>query len=190
MLDNFFDKHKNLKETRRYVKLKKRGDVNNEILIQKRQIEDDENEILNVVSLNNETLIIHRPIFGEDPFDLLIIKLTVITPKGVVSGQLKLLANYINDGLIELGDIEVFGENRGKGYGSVLLKSLIEFAKAKNINKITGWISKVDEDHFSQLEKFYTRHGFKIIWLETDSLKAADLIWQNSEETIVDRNCN
>ncbi|MDR9507172.1 hypothetical protein P4479_08380 [Brevibacillus agri] len=47
-----------------------------------------------------------------------------------------------------------------KGYGSVAMKYLIEFAQKQKVEIISGWISPVDWDHINRLKKFYENHDF------------------------------
>jgi N-acetylglutamate synthase-like GNAT family acetyltransferase len=124
-------------------------------------------------------------IFDQDEkFGLFFIELKVIHKKGIVLNRIRLSANYISNEMIELGDIEVFGENEGRGYGSVLLQSLTNFAIENSIKTISGWISYADKDHFDKLDYFYKKHGFKVIWGNDSNIanKAADIYWTNSSQ--------
>ena len=110
------------------------------------------------------------------------IELKVIHKKGIVMNRIRLSANYTSEETIELGDIEVFGENEGRGYGSILLDSLINFSIDNSIKTISGWISFADKNHFDKLDYFYKKHGFNVIWGSdsNNANKAADIIWTNS----------
>jgi len=59
-----------------------------------------------------------------------------------------------------IGDYESDIEN--KGYGSILLRNVIELARTINISRITGNLSAVDSDHFDKLEHLYSKYGFKV----------------------------
>lgn len=62
---------------------------------------------------------------------------------------------------ITISDIECIKND--KGYGSILLSELIEFAISKNIDYIDGWLSRSDvEDHKDRLFRFYQKFGFSI----------------------------
>ena len=50
----------------------------------------------------------------------------------------------------------------GNGHGEVAMKHLIEFAKKKSKEKITGEISSVDFEHKDRLTAFYEKMGFKV----------------------------
>ena len=59
---------------------------------------------------------------------------------------------------ILLGDIVADIEN--KGYGSIMLSSVIKLAKTLRIREIRG--NLLDSDHFDKLEHFYKKHGFQV----------------------------
>lgn len=61
---------------------------------------------------------------------------------------------------ILLGDFESRIEN--KGYGSVLLRNLIKFAKEMGIKMINGNLSPADSDHFDKLRHIYEKFGFEV----------------------------
>ena len=68
-----------------------------------------------------------------------------------------------------LGDIrEVFYRDKSinKGYGTILLKELFEYANKKHISNIYGHLSLVDYDHKDRLIYFYEKHGFEITYYE------------------------
>lgn len=70
------------------------------------------------------------------------------------------LVHYIEDKTILIGDIEAYIEN--KGYGSIMLSSVIKLAQSLNICKLKGNLSAVDSNHFDKLEYFYKKHGFHV----------------------------
>ena len=55
------------------------------------------------------------------------------------------------------------------GNGSILLKSLVRYARSQEYNSIIGWLSPVDRDHFNKLEYFYEKNGFEVIFNEDRS---------------------
>lgn len=73
---------------------------------------------------------------------------------------------------ITISDIEC--EKKNKGYGSLMMKSLIEFARQNGFAYISGWLSKVDCDHVERLYHFYQKFGFEII-PNKDGIKFADI---------------
>lgn len=67
-----------------------------------------------------------------------------------------------NNQEILLSDIILYGRNINKGYGTILIKKLIEYAKENNFKKIYGNITEVDWDHIERLEHFYKKFKFKV----------------------------
>lgn len=61
---------------------------------------------------------------------------------------------------ILLGDFESRVENRG--YGSILLRNLINLAQELGVKTITGNLSPVDGDHFDKLRHIYEKFGFEV----------------------------
>lgn len=68
-------------------------------------------------------------------------------------------ATYKDDKAIHIGDIK---GPANKGYGSICMNYLKEFAKDQNIPYITGDIAKRDWDHVDRLVHFYEKHDFKV----------------------------
>ncbi len=80
----------------------------------------------------------------------------------------------VHEGLrtIEIGDIECQKNNRG--YGSIMMEKLIEYARENEFLCIHGWLSEVDYDHKERLYHFYQKFGFEII-PDKEGLKFADI---------------
>lgn len=169
---------------KRHYSKTKISDLDLELKKEIKRIEDSpDKSILNVLRKNRERIIVYRTIFVQDEkYGPFIIELKVIHKKGIVLNRLLLSADYTCEEMVEIGDIEVFGENEGRGYGSILLNSLINFAKDNSINIISGWISYADKNHFDKLDYFYKKHDFKVIWGSECNItnKAADIIWTSS----------
>ncbi|MFT8319630.1 MAG: GNAT family N-acetyltransferase [Bacillus sp. (in: firmicutes)] len=182
MFDFLFELDKQ-RNKRQYSKDKIK-DINFVLETEIRKIDEDpEKSILNVLHKNDEHIIVYRTFFDqEEKFGPFFIDLKVIHKKGIVLNRIRLSATYYSDDTIEIGDIEVFGENKGRGYGSILLHSLVSFAIQYSVNTISGWISHTDKDHFDKLDHFYKKHGFDVIWGNSSQIvnKAADIIWTNS----------
>lgn len=68
---------------------------------------------------------------------------------------------------ILIGDIVSTIEN--KGYGSLVLRSIIKLAKRIEAKEITGNLSCVDSDHFDKLKHFYFKHGFSVVLNSTST---------------------
>lgn len=73
---------------------------------------------------------------------------------------------------ITISDITCSKNN--KEYGSLMMKTLVEFAKDGQYDYIDGWLSKSDLDHKDRLLHFYRKFGFKIILCD-DVMKFADI---------------
>lgn len=75
---------------------------------------------------------------------------------------------------IEIGDIQTATINMGAG--TLLMETLINYAKNNNINCIDGWLSDVDSNHLDRLNHFYKKFGFEIIESkEKGSLRLYDI---------------
>lgn len=64
---------------------------------------------------------------------------------------------------LEIADIKFNNKYRRKGYGSELMKIVLEYSEKKKIKKVTGKLSVVDYDHKEMLFHFYEKLGFNII---------------------------
>lgn len=73
---------------------------------------------------------------------------------------------------ITIGDIQCKKNNRG--YGSLMMESLINYAKEQRIELIEGWLSTVDIRYKERLYHFYQKFGFKII-ICRDGMKFANI---------------
>lgn len=73
---------------------------------------------------------------------------------------------------IKICDINCKRNN--KGYGSLMMKELIEYAKMNKFIYINGWLSEVDVNHVKRLYHFYYKFGFEII-PDKDGMKFADI---------------
>lgn len=77
-----------------------------------------------------------------------------------IVGSMTCTVDNQND-IISIGDIRC--DICNKGYGSLMMKTLIEYGKQNNYKSIEGWISQVDIDHINRLHHFYQKFGFDII---------------------------
>lgn len=145
--------------------------------------EDPEKLVLDVVYENEEIIMIYRNNLNnmEEKYGTFLIELKVITSIGILKDRVCMVAEYSKKEIIEIHEIQVFGKNQHRGYGSVLLTALIDIAVENSIKEISGWISYVDEDHFDKLDYFYKKHGFSVFWIENKGHvhKAADINWTN-----------
>jgi len=69
-----------------------------------------------------------------------------------------------SDRSILIGDIRHDREKRdyNKGYGSMMMQKLIDYARENNYRYIHGNLSVVDFDHKSRLHHFYQKFGFTV----------------------------
>lgn len=58
--------------------------------------------------------------------------------------------------VILMEDVIIRPEHRGQGYGSLLLKYVIDFAAKKDFKRITLLTDKINNES----QRFFTRHGF------------------------------
>ncbi|MDD4494775.1 MAG: hypothetical protein PHV32_10620 [Eubacteriales bacterium] len=73
------------------------------------------------------------------------------------------------EGTLLIGDILPFIKKRHycKGYGSLMMNKLLEYAATIGVHTIRGKLSSVDSGHKERLHAFYKKHGFDIIEYNT-----------------------
>lgn len=86
-------------------------------------------------------------------------------------GKMQCLINE-EEKAIMISDIECKRNNCG--YGSLMMKQLIDYSKQNEIASIDGWLAEVDRNHVKRLYHFYEKFGFKII-LNKEGMKFADI---------------
>ncbi len=59
--------------------------------------------------------------------------------------------------VILMEDVIVHPDHRGQGYGSMLLKHVVDFAKQKNFKRITLLTDKISQES----QEFFTKNGFE-----------------------------
>lgn len=69
---------------------------------------------------------------------------------------------------------DIRSEKKNKGYGSLMMQKLIEFANQNDFIYIDGWLSRVHFDHKERLLHFYQKFGFEIT-LCNENIKFADI---------------
>ncbi len=89
---------------------------------------------------------------------LITVKLCI---KGIRVARMQCVAE--SDSTIMIGDI-IHDNTRkyNKGYGSMMMKTLISYAKENGYTYIYGNLSDVDLGHKERLHHFYEKFGFKI----------------------------
>lgn len=142
-------------------------------------------EVVSVIPKEKSSLILYRYFYDDIPKEedrRIFLGIRVITRKGQL-GRDPMLKAFFNENFtsISLEDIEMETELVNRGYGRILLSTLISIAKKRNINRISGWISNVDGDHWDRLEHFYKNHNFEVIRSEDreNSRKIGDILWNN-----------
>ena len=165
--------------------LTRRNDTEFEVKHQAEILKDRGFEIISILEKEKYSLIQYRHFYQDTPKEeekMIFLGIRIITNKGIQRPDPVLKAffdgNFTN---ISLADIEIEEHLTSYGYGSILLNTLIKIAKARNINSITGWISKVDSDHLERLVHFYKKHNFTVDLFEdkTDNLRIGTLEWKN-----------
>ncbi|MFE7063879.1 GNAT family N-acetyltransferase [Sutcliffiella sp. NPDC057660] len=163
--------------------LKRKNNIEFEIKYQSEILLNKGFEIISGLQKQDHNLILYRHFYETPKEDetIIFLGIRVITKKGILYPD-PVLKAFFNDEFtdISLADIEIEEYLSNNGYGSILLSTLIEIAKKRNIN-ITGWISSVDSDHIDRLIHFYKKHNFEVILdaNSSGSLKIGDLIWKN-----------
>lgn len=117
-------------------------------------------DILNIVEVNeNEVVIISTSYNGEEYFNF---KLDIIRNGKI----LKFSYNPSMDCLalpdkLWIGKIHLYDDEINRGYGTILVRELMSFAKKINYNCISGCMSPGDSDeHERRLRHFYSKFGF------------------------------
>lgn len=136
--------------------------------------EFDQGHILDTASDNSWYLTLGQTVseFVEAPAAVL----RIHTSDAGVTCHAKIV-HYIDKKRILIGDIEAFKENRG--YGSIMIRNIIELAKQVGVIEITGNLTSTDGDHFDKLEHFYTKHGFEVHFFDNRSWGKIIKVFQN-----------
>ncbi|BAU28212.1 acetyltransferase (GNAT) family protein [Aneurinibacillus soli] len=159
----------------KFIPLKIKGDMEYELQIRVQEIENEGFKILRTErNKNGEIVIIYRHFFydGNDE-DMITIEAIVITKKGII---IPYPVMYVNrreaDKSLYIADIRVFGESINKGYGSLMMKELLQIARSQKekVFFVTGNMDYGDEEHYKRLIHFYEKYGFtcrdgKILWI-------------------------
>lgn len=167
------------------IPLQKKGDILQEVHFQTTSINAAGFEVLEIIHKEANVILLYRHFYEDTPRveeEDIILKLRIITKKGVLHPEPNLKAFFKNDFIkIELADIDIQEHFVNYGYGSILLGKLIELAVQRNVREISGWISGVDKDHIDRLVHFYEKHGFEIkLHDRATTYKIGDLVWFNN----------
>ncbi|WP_018392489.1 N-acetyltransferase [Bacillus sp. 37MA] len=150
-----------------------------EVEFQINDLKKSGNHIRKIVQREEDTVII----FNRDDMEpeFILIKALIIPEERVSIERAHLHAYQDENGKLILADIGVFGEIINKGYGSLLLNCLKEYAIDNKFKVIEGWISRIDEDHIERLEKFYKKHEFDLIYNSERKMNMVDLVWRKKD---------
>lgn len=165
--------------------LMRRNDIDFEVKYQTEILENRGFEIVSTMEKEKHVLIQYRHFYEDTPKEeekMIIIGIRIITNKGIHRPDPILRAFFDEDFTnISLADIEIKEHLTSLGYGSILLNTLIKIAQERNVNSITGWISKVDSDHLERLVHFYKKHKFIVDLSDDkkDNLRIGSLEWKN-----------
>ncbi|PEB54593.1 hypothetical protein COO03_04960 [Bacillus sp. AFS098217] len=149
------------------TKLQIRGDIKHEVQYMSQKLTKEGFKILSIIEKENEALILYRTLFEDTPIeeeDMISINLHIITKKGNLYPRPYLRALYTGENRkeIELADIYMQEPMRNLGYGSVLLRTLIDIAMNTGVECITGLIVSDNDEHWKGQVHFYQKHGCMI----------------------------
>lgn len=161
---------------------RKDNDLNEEI----EMIRNREYEIVSIIPQEDNTLVLYRYFhdsISKDQGRTIFLGTRVIPIRGDSFEGPILEAFFDQDfSTISLNDIKMKNQPPNQGYGSVLLANLIDIAKKRNVNCITGSLSDNDKDHVDRLKHFYKKHNFEVIQYgdTKDGWKIGEIIWENN----------
>ncbi|SDH76980.1 Acetyltransferase (GNAT) family protein, partial [Aneurinibacillus thermoaerophilus] len=155
--------------------LQKKNDVEFELQARLKEIQEEGHQLLEIERNNvGEIVIIYRQYFYDgDDDDLINIEAIVITKDGVrVPYPIMHVIRREKDRSLYIADIKVLGESINKGYGSLMMKHLLDIAKKdkERVMFVTGNMSSEGDEHRQRQIHFYKKCGFicheeKILWI-------------------------
>lgn len=146
-------------------------------------IKNNGNEVLSTFQKENTHFILYKHVYDEAP-TFIFFEIIAITPERIIEDNPTLNAFFKDDGeTITLEDIIVEEPLENQGLGSVLLTTLIDIAKEKNIYRITGSLSREDIDHLDKLKYFYKKNNFEVNLYEDNRAVSdiGDIVWNNNQ---------
>ncbi len=169
----------------RIVRLQRKNDLNYELEYQSELIRNRGFEVLSILQKEEERLLLYRHFYEDVPNEeetSIILGIRIVSKKGVHYPD-PLLKAFFNETFqdISLADIDIDESLTNHGFGSILLSKLIQIARNRDSNTISGWLSRVDSDHLDRLVYFYKKHNFEVILNnETkNSLEVGKIVWKN-----------
>ena len=88
-----------------------------------------------------------------------------VVRKGTTMSRMLCVVNKESNS-ITICDITCRRNNHG--YGSLMIKELIEYSRQNNISYLNGWLSNIDYGHKERLYHFYRKFGFEIVENKND----------------------
>lgn len=129
--------------------------------------------VLNTYEKEGETILVYQLL----PTFITCIQLIIIKEnKSVIHEYIQLKAKQIDDSTLLLMDIEIFGKNINKGYGTILVQELVNLAKEMKVSKVVGNISPIDWKHIARLQHFYEKLGFLVTLKDEKKYGSVELL--------------
>lgn len=72
----------------------------------------------------------------------------------------KILFHKVDENHIHIDDVLM--KHNDVGNGGIAMRALFKYAKKNGVKKITGSLSKVDDDHRSRRDHYYKKFGFDV----------------------------
>ena len=78
----------------------------------------------------------------------------------------KLMFHYVSPDHLHIDDVLM--KHNSVGNGSIAMTALLCYSQSRHINKITGSLSSVDDDHKARRDNYYKKFGFNVDprWIE------------------------
>ncbi|MHC6179341.1 GNAT family N-acetyltransferase [Clostridium sp. JNZ X4-2] len=76
---------------------------------------------------------------------------------------------------------DILMEHNNIGNGTIAMKYFLQVAKELGVDKITGWLSDTDKDHWDRSVHFYEKFGFKVKFNEEYTSGSIELEFNNEE---------
>lgn len=166
MFKNLFgDPFADLEREHKSIPLKHKSDITYEVEWWTADIEKDGHKVIHVdQTRHGETVMIyrlHHHNYNEQENQPIHLRIKIITLKGVKSPDSNaFLSFYHTNKLMRISDIKIKGKRVSRGYGSILMKAIMQLVDQLQVRYIAGMISAVDWDHVDRSEHFYRKFGF------------------------------
>ncbi|WP_186445645.1 GNAT family N-acetyltransferase [Paenibacillus cremeus] len=121
-------------------------------------------QVLNIIKSADEKIVVHYTTRTEES-EYLHMYADIIKNRRLIRPPLPLGIHCIlkNKDEIWLGRLDVYHHQINKGYGTILVKELIQFAQEHGYKTISGYMSAGESaEHRSRLRHFYSKLGFEL----------------------------